>query len=1127
MRLVLDLQGYQSNGSRMRGIGRYSLSLALAMAKRAGRHDLLVALNDSVPDVIESLRGKFQQHLPAENVVVWSSLNGTDALFPSAHWAIRSAELLFENAMARFRPDYIHISSLFEGWSGNVINSIGLTSPDYKTAVTLYDLIPLQCPDQYLADPALNKWYRRRIEHLTRADLYLAISEFSRQEGIDLLGLPAENVANISGSCSEIFKPTRLDPARLQELRGRYGITRPYVMYTGGFDSRKNIPALVRAFAMLSPAMRAAHQLVIVGYAPPGDLEELLELRRRCGLRDDECVITGYVPDEDLPALYSHCQLYVFPSLREGFGLPILEAMACGAVVIGADRTSLPEVIGLPEATFNPEDMEAIAARITQALTDQGLRARLQEHAKRQVAKFSWDECARKAWDAFEEHHQRQSPPATHITIGQNTLRLSLSLKGNSAPASLTGLLASNYDFRDEGPCDRTLLCVADEADVRTAFDALLSVPAVLLTGSLESLASLCYRAASACASEQWLMDAVAEQGQYGAMAATSPDPQSAGRALMSWLQRRSLGVIDIDHFLRGSVDGSANDVPALIAVIETAYRANDDQLALIDKLVAIEPAPPEGHPDWDHVARAMAENQALGAPAPRRLLVDMSELVVADAKSGIQRVVRNIIRALLASNDLQYSVHPVYVDRAGVFRHAHVASWRLLGMPEAAEGATDEVVEWRPEDTYLGLDLAADALCNHPQVFHRMKVHGVGMYFVVYDLIPLLRSDCVDSGAVPVFHQWYRTIAPLADGLVCISRSVADELLNWLDQEKPTRHRALSIGHFPLGADLDGHASDDEGGLPDGLDGRRVVLMVGTLEPRKGHAQALAAFEQLWGEGHTTALMIVGKNGWMVESLAERIRQHPEIGRRLFWLERATDTELEALYRRSDLLLAASEAEGFGLPLIEAAHRGLPVLARDIPVFREVAGEHAAYFNGFEPSDLATALVGWLGESESGTSPQSTGMQWVGWNESAHRLVDVVAGGHWYATYNETNRYWFPATDHRLNSQVGIRRRGEIHSDGRAGLLVYGPGARVESGSYVLRVFGSVSGDRDIRLDVVCEQGAVSLFSFRMNPANTSNDLLVEKSIHFEHDLVDLEIRVWCDVEQHVAIRGFELVPL
>ena len=144
MRLVLDLQGYQSNGSRMRGIGRYSLSLALAMARRAGRHDLLVALNDCVPDVVEPLRGMFLQHLPARNVVAWSSLNGTDALFPSSHWAIRSSELLFENAMAQFRPDYVHISSLFEGWSGNVINSIGLTLPDYKSAVTLYDLIPFR-----------------------------------------------------------------------------------------------------------------------------------------------------------------------------------------------------------------------------------------------------------------------------------------------------------------------------------------------------------------------------------------------------------------------------------------------------------------------------------------------------------------------------------------------------------------------------------------------------------------------------------------------------------------------------------------------------------------------------------------------------------------------------------------------------------------------------------------------------------------------------------------------------------------------------------------------------------------------------------------------------------------------
>lgn len=1125
MRLVLDLQGYQSNGSRMRGIGRYSLSLALAMARRAGRHDLLVALNDCVPDVVEPLRGMFLQHLPARNVVAWSSLNGTDALFPSSHWAIRSSELLFENAMAQFRPDYVHISSLFEGWSGNVINSIGLTLPDYKSAVTLYDLIPLQCPDQYLADPALDKWYRRRIQHLTRADLYLAISEFSRQEAIELLGIPAENIANISGSCSEIFRPVRLDPSRLQALRGRYGITRPYVMYTGGFDSRKNIPALVRAFAMLSPALRATHQLVIVGYAPPGDLEELLELRRRCGLREDECLITGYVPDEDLPALYSHCQLYVFPSLREGFGLPILEAMACGAVVIGADRTSLPEVIGLPEATFNPDDVDAIAARITQALTDQGLRARLQEHAKRQVAKFSWDECARKAWDAFEEHHQRQSSGGARITVGQSSPQPSLRLLGDgSVPSSVVELLASRYDVREGGECDRTLFHVAGEADVQAVVDLLRSAHVALLVGSAVDLASLCSSVGTTYAAESWLRDVVAEQGQYGAMTDSSSTRRVAD-ALLAWLQRRSVGVIEIDRIRDGSAADPADGAASLFATIESAYRAHDQQRALVDKLVAIEPAPADGHPDWDHLARAMAENHALGTPVRQRLLIDMSELVVTDARSGIQRVVRNIIRALLASNDLPYTVHPVYIDRAGVFRHAHGASWRLLGMPDAAEHASDEIVEWRRDDTYLGLDLAADALGNHPQVFERMKVHGVGMYFVVYDLIPLLRSDCVDAGAVPVFQRWYRTIAPLADGLVCISRSVADELLDWLDQEKPLRHRPLSIGHFPLGADLDGHVAS-EVDLPQGLDGRRLVLMVGTLEPRKGHAQALDAFEKLWADGETTALVIVGKNGWMVDPLVERIRHHPETGHRLFWLESASDAELEALYRRSDLLLAASEAEGFGLPLIEAAHRGLPVLARDIPVFREVAGEHAAYFSGFEAGDLARALTEWLGEGDGSALPQSTGMKWASWNESAHRLVQVVGGGHWYATYSKTRRYWFPATDHRLNSQVGVRCRGEIHSDGRAGILVYGPGARVESGSYLLRAYGTTSGEGGVRLEVACEQGAVNLFSFQEAPRNTPDGLLAEQPVRFEHDVADLEIRVWCDVDQKVVIRGFELLP-
>jgi glycosyltransferase involved in cell wall biosynthesis len=172
---------------------------------------------------------------------------------------------------------------------------------------------------------------------------------------------------------------------------------------------------------------------------------------------------------------------------------------------------------------------------------------------------------------------------------------------------------------------------------------------------------------------------------------------------------------------------------------------------------------------------------------------------------------------------------------------------------------------------------------------------------------------------------------------------------------------------------------------------------MVGTVEPRKGQRQALDAMELLWKKGVDANLVIVGKQGWMVDELAERLAAHPEKDCRLFWLPGVSDEMLLELYRRASALLAPSEGEGFGLPLIEAAQHGIPIIARDLPVFREVAGEHAEYFSGLGPDDLADALERWLALHREGKAPVSTGMPWLTWQQSAQQLLDAVVGQQWY----------------------------------------------------------------------------------------------------------------------------------
>jgi glycosyltransferase involved in cell wall biosynthesis len=179
-------------------------------------------------------------------------------------------------------------------------------------------------------------------------------------------------------------------------------------------------------------------------------------------------------------------------------------------------------------------------------------------------------------------------------------------------------------------------------------------------------------------------------------------------------------------------------------------------------------------------------------------------------------------------------------------------------------------------------------------------------------------------------------------------------------------------------------------------------MLMVGTIEPRKSHEQALDAFEILWKQNVPLNLVIVGQQGWKVDSLVERIKKHDQLGKRLFWLARADDDVLSTIYQGAAGLLAASLGEGFGLPLIEAARYQLPIVARDIPVFREVAGEHAYYFRGNTPESLAEAVSAWLKLRETGGAPSSKGIPWLTWEQSAQQLLHSVMS-------NASYRKWDP----------------------------------------------------------------------------------------------------------------------
>ncbi|MFZ6760610.1 glycosyltransferase [Undibacterium sp. Ji50W] len=468
MRILIDLQACQSTGSRDRGIGRYSLALAKAMASNAGQHEIWLMLSGLFPETIQPIRNIFAELVPSERIVTWRTPAPVAELVPDNYWRNRTAELVREHALASIRPDFVHVTSLFEGSGDDAVSSVGLTDERLATAVTLYDLIPLVYEKQYLQQPSQRAWYYRKLASLKRADLLLAISDFSRQEGIELLQLPPERVVSISSAVAEDFQlcmGTQEALSAKVDLRKRYGLQRSFIMYTGGIDIRKNIEGLIAAYAELPVALRQQYQLAIVCSVQDTVRQRLDALGRKLGLAEDDVVLTGFVPDADLPLLYQACALFVFPSWHEGFGLPALEAMSCGAPVIASNASSLPEVLGCPEALFNPRDIKSIAGKMAEVLQNPAFADQLRQRGLIQAKKFSWDASAKKAIEAIQHSHARQNEIAsTKVTLTSHRAKPRLAYISPLPPLA-TGIANYSADLLPElaDYYDITLICEQDE----------------------------------------------------------------------------------------------------------------------------------------------------------------------------------------------------------------------------------------------------------------------------------------------------------------------------------------------------------------------------------------------------------------------------------------------------------------------------------------------------------------------------------------------------------------------------------------------------------------------------------------------------------------------------------------
>jgi glycosyltransferase involved in cell wall biosynthesis len=402
MRIIIDLQGAQT-GSCLRGIGRYSTAIAKAIIQNRGDHEIFILLNGLFEGTINPIKNDFSSILPADHIGVFSIPSPVEAFVPENAWRMEAAELIREWVIDQIAPDVLMITSLFEGPTNNSVTSIRHLETSVKIVTILYDLIPYLDPEPYLSTVEVIKWYYSKISSLRRADLLLAISESARYEAVDALAFDASRIVTIYPSADERFTVANISPEVSRAFLERMGIRRRFVMHASAFELRKNFEGLIRAFGLLPKPLRESHQLVLVTAHDPDSQIALRRIANEAGLGQDELVLTGYVSDSTLVTLYSLCTLFVFPSFHEGFGLPALEAMCCGAATIGSNTTSIPEVIGREDVLFDPHSDQSMAKLMQRALTDEAFRESLKTHALQQSKRFSWDRSAKLALRAIEE----------------------------------------------------------------------------------------------------------------------------------------------------------------------------------------------------------------------------------------------------------------------------------------------------------------------------------------------------------------------------------------------------------------------------------------------------------------------------------------------------------------------------------------------------------------------------------------------------------------------------------------------------------------------------------------------------------------------------------------------------
>lgn len=377
------------------------------------------------------------------------------------------------------------------------------------------------------------------------------------------------------------------------------------------------------------------------------------------------------------------------------------------------------------------------------------------------------------------------------------------------------------------------------------------------------------------------------------------------------------------------------------------------------------------------------------------KIYYDITEFFKYDKKTGIQRVTRSLLNELHKKNIIDYEIVLVYGD---IKKNKY---FLIDSSPDFSNfKLSNIIISPTKNDIFISVDLTYNITEGLIKELYHYKNNGTYIFFVVYDLIPIRYPEWFrgtnewfeGNDYLALFNFWFTNVVNVSNGLICISNTVKNDVTKWLEENNINNNIILDFFH--LGADIKsslpsiGKPFDNK--ILIELEGKTTFLVVGTIEPRKGHKVILNAFNELWKNNLDANLVFVGKEGWKVKTLIKDIKEHTMLNENLFWLDGVSDEYLESVYSHSSVLLLLSKDEGFGLPLIEAASKNIPIIANDITIFREVCGKNAYYIN-LENDNIEDKLSKWIDLFHKNIHPKSNNINVLTWEESTNQFLKCI----------------------------------------------------------------------------------------------------------------------------------------